>query len=326
MEKVVFCKIDGVNKPGSADAHKYGVWGYPSFVVTDAGGEVIDRWVGYDGNSPSEWIGSLDGALADPTPVVAKEARFAARPDGATARTLGRIALSGGAYRKAVGYYRQAQALEPARAGEADYPIFEAMAMGARGKVKAFAFADARAAADAVLGGAPKDDQVIEMAFDLRAIASGRSERRALAPYLEAALRATDGRDDPRARRIHADLAVTHALYIEGDKAKALELKRGALPEKWQEDPDALNRFAWWCFDVGVNLEEAEALARKGVELATADDQKAELLDTAAAICGARGNAREAVRLEKQAVALQPDREEFRQQLARLRQASAGGS
>jgi tetratricopeptide (TPR) repeat protein len=292
----------------------------------DARGEVIDRWVGYGGpDGPAAWLASFAAAMADPAPVAQKRARFEANPDPATARTLGRISWGGGAYRDAVRYYRDAQRLDPERAGEQSFAIFEATAMGARGRSRLFALGDARSAADAVLQSPTvTPDQIVDLYYEMQGLATARSDRPMLAPYLEAALRATEGSSEPRLQKTHARLAVDRALIVERDKPKALALKRASLPDQWQEDPEALNGFAWWCFENQVNLEEAEALARKGAALAAADEDKADLLDTAAAICNARGDAREAVRLEKQAATLQPDREEFRTQLAKFRERSAG--
>ena len=84
------------------------------------------------------------------------------------------------------------------------------------------------------------------------------------------------------------------------------------------DDPAALNNFAWWCFEHNVNLEEAEELALRGVELATDDDARANILDTAAEICAARGDCAEAIARIKRAIELSPDKEYFKTQLARF--------
>ena len=55
---------------------------------------------------------------------------------------------------------------------------------------------------------------------------------------------------------------------MDKDKAKALSLKRRSMPEGWMEQAKQLNAFAWWCFENEVDLEEADTLARKGVDLA----------------------------------------------------------
>jgi tetratricopeptide (TPR) repeat protein len=75
---------------------------------------------------------------------------------------------------------------------------------------------------------------------------------------------------------------------------------------------------AWWCFENAVKLDEAEELARRGVKLAEAPGDKANILDTLAEICNARGNCPEAVVYMRQAVELNPEREYFKKQLERF--------
>ena len=90
------------------------------------------------------------------------------------------------------------------------------------------------------------------------------------------------------------------------------------MPEGWREDPGQLNNFAWWCFENNTNLDEAEELALHGVEIATSDGDRANILDTAAEICAARGNCDEAIARIKQAIELSPDRNYYKDQLARF--------
>ena len=100
-----------------------------------------------------------------------------------------------------------------------------------------------------------------------------------------------------------------------------VRLERDRLPEGWEENPDQLNRFAWWCFENDVNLEEAQELALKGVELAETDGQKANILDTAAEICNALGNCDEAIVLMKRALEDEPTSEYYAEQLTRFEEA-----
>jgi hypothetical protein len=105
-----------------------------------------------------------------------------------------------------------------------------------------------------------------------------------------------------------------------------VELKRATLPEDWKDSPTQLNRFAWWCLEAMANLEEAEVLARRGADLAPPGPERANILDTAAEICNARGNCDDAVELIRLAIENDPDRELFRTQLERfesLREAQA---
>ena len=110
-----------------------------------------------------------------------------------------------------------------------------------------------------------------------------------------------------------------HALFVEKAPEKAVKLRKANLPEGWLENAEELNGFAWWCFQNRVNLEEAESLARKGVELAANDKTKAEILDTVAEICNARGSCKDAVTYIELAIQADPDSEHYKKQLERFR-------
>jgi len=118
-------------------------------------------------------------------------------------------------------------------------------------------------------------------------------------------------------------LLIANALYVEKDKEKALALKRENQPEGWMDDAGKLNAFAWWCFENNVNLPEAEELARKGVALAKPGKEKAQILDTVAEICNARGDCKDAVTLTEQAIKEDPKSDYYPKQLARFQKALA---
>jgi tetratricopeptide (TPR) repeat protein len=109
-----------------------------------------------------------------------------------------------------------------------------------------------------------------------------------------------------------------YALLVQEDEAKAIELKKEAQPDNWREDANALNNFAWWCFERKVNLDEAADLAQKGIELAEPGRQKANIYDTLAEICNLSGDCGKAVDLIRLAVAEDPENEYFQKQLARF--------
>ena len=67
-----------------------------------------------------------------------------------------------------------------------------------------------------------------------------------------------------------------------------------------------------------MNLDEAEVLGRRGVELAPPGPERAMVLDTVAEICHARGDLEEAIELIRQAVADAPEKEYYQKQLERF--------
>src|SRR5262249_49782755 len=145
------------------------------------------------------------------------------------------------------------------------------------------------------------------MVADMMAdIAKDKKDASLLAPYVEPALSASQNATDERERSLRSDLEISNALLVKGDKDLALSLKRKAMPAGWEEKASGLNEFAWWCFQNQMNLEEAESLARKGVSLAAAGEEKAEILDTAAEICNLLGNCDDAVGLAEQAAKEDP--------------------
>lgn len=140
-------------------------------------------------------------------------------------------------------------------------------------------------------------------------------------PFLSKAIAASEGLADPELQGLRRRLLVLEALDVTGDKVKAAALKKDAMPAGWQESAEGLNEYAWWCARVGTNLEEAESLARLGVEKAEGGVQRAELLDTLAEIRFLRGDRAGAVETALQAVEMDPGNPRYRRQVARFRAA-----
>lgn len=316
LEDVVFLSIDAEKGEGIELAKKYDVSGFPTYVVVNAQGESIDRWAGYGG--PEHFLSAFEGAMADTRTLAAKRAAFEEEPTAPLAAKFAAIESGTGDYDAAIALYEQAQELDPARDHGSE--ILQARFMKLRRGVAGYdldAFvADARAAALT----AEADPALVVMTSQMVGAMAQRMGRPELeTPFLEAALEAIEqaGPDeiDPRAR---AAVEIAGHLRITGDTQKAVEARKSILPEGWRDDADQLNAFAWWCFENDVNLEEAERLARRGVELARPGEQKAQILDTAAEICNARGDCRDAVTLMERAVAEAPDDAYYQQQLERF--------
>ena len=94
---------------GEALAGKYEVHGLPHFVLMDATGQTIDRWVGF--RDADNWLRTFVQATSDLTTAEAKEQRFKTAPKEALAAALGRIDGSRGQLKDSVGFYREAQRL-----------------------------------------------------------------------------------------------------------------------------------------------------------------------------------------------------------------------
>lgn len=129
-------------------------------------------------------------------------------------------------------------------------------------------------------------------------------------------------KEEPDPSNIHR--MARFLMMSELQPERGLELRRDHFGAAWKDDPAALNKFAWFCFQYGVNLHEAELLARRGVDLSEGAD-KANVLDTLAEVVNAQGRTAEALELIEQAVQLAPETEYFRNQKLKFEEALRGG-
>ncbi len=283
-------------------------------------GEVTDRWVGYGG--PEAWAKAVEMAKADPRTITAKRAAFDREPNAHLAECLANDAAAEFDYQGAVKFYRQARGLDPDRAGYFTEQILTNMYYGSRSK--AFTFDEVATEADLAL--AQPDvtrDQKEELAAMISGMARAMDAPEKAVPYIKAALAEDIGDAEPSETRL--SLMVENALLVEHDTDKAVKLRKQLLPDGWQDDPDQLNSFAWWCFQNGVNLDEAEKLALHGAEIADDDATRANILDTAAEISAALGKPDDAVAHAKRAAELDPDKDYFQQQVERFTREASGG-
>ncbi|MBM4129564.1 hypothetical protein FJ250_00840 [bacterium] len=321
LAEVVFLKVDCEKGDGPAVAQKYGVRGYPTYYAVNADGEPIERWIGYDG--PEAFARSAAAARRDTRTLAQKREAFAAAPTADLAVSLANDVATGYDWAGAVKHFRQARDLDPARADDCTRNIFTYMFYGADDG--GFTFEEMKLEGDRVLAAAGTTDvDRVELSAMMLQLAR-RQERPADGiPYLEAGLAAAAAlpEDSPAARTVRG-LKVDHALLVEKDVEKAIGLRKAMLPENWQQEPRRLNQFAWWCLENGVNLEEAEALAMQAAELAEDAGDRAGYLDTAAEICLKRGNCEQAIARIKQAIELDPERDYYKEQLAKFEAAAA---
>jgi tetratricopeptide (TPR) repeat protein len=312
LPKVVLLKNDCEKGDGIALAKTYEVRMYPTFALVNAGGEVTDRWAGYE--SVDGFVKSVDTALADRRTIGEKKEAFAKAPSLSLSLALASYSETVGANADAVTYYREAMKQDPQLVGELRTKAFMAMFYGLR--TKQFTPDDVVAAGQEIAGdSAAEPGDHLTVASILKRVAPPET----YVPVLQRALKATAGASDPDIVAGRKELEIDAALLIDKDPDKALGLKRAMLPDGWRDDPSQLNDFAWWCCESDVNLEEAFDLAMKGAKLATANGDKANLLDTAAEIVFKQGDAKKAIELEEQAVQLMPDRKNFKQTLERFK-------
>lgn len=320
MQEFVFYSIDCEKGEGPEIAKKYQIHALPTFIAMNGQGEISDRWVGYGG--PDSWSETALAAAGDPRTIAEKKVAFAAAPSLALATCLANDAAAASDFKAAVDYLRQARQVDPAHTAEYTEQILTNMYYGARSQ--SFTFDEVESEA-AIAAGQPDItvEQSLELASMVSAMARQAGQPERAVPYITAALKASDGSTDEDILASRAPLEIESALLVEKNEAKAVALYRASLDEGWEENAGALNQFAWWCFENDVNLEEAQELAMKGVELAENDQDRANILDTAAEICLKLGNCDDAIAHTKRAIELDPEKQYFKDQLVRFEKALA---
>lgn len=313
LKDVVFLPVDCENGEGPEIAKKYGVRAYPTFLMTNARGEVTDGWIGYPG--PEKWAAFAAAGVRDQRTVVEKQAAYAQAPTGDLAWALANHAASSFDFVTSVKYFRAARDFDPANAATYTGEILTNMYYGSDSG--AFTLDEVEAEAKLVFAAPDATaESKVDVAGMISSLARGADQPERAVPFILAALAASEGNED--LARSRAPLEIDRALLVDRDTDKAVALKKASLPEGWQDDARRLNGFAWWCFENRVNLAEAEELALRGVELADSDKQRADILDTAAELCALRGDSGEAVARIKRAIELDPDKEYLKEQLARF--------
>ena len=314
--------VDSEKGEGPELTKKFGVRGFPTFVMVNTSGSESDRWMGYE--TAAEWVKTVNEARSDTRSVADKQEAFAAGPTLPLARSLSRQKLSSGEYVDAVRYLSAASQLDrdPAAKQRYEAAMFEAMARGMKGGD--YTAAQVTRQADRVVDEpGVTGDTLLDVAYGMGHVARISQDMTLYEPYLAKAFAATEGTSDEGQQKFRDHLMPDYLMYVKHDTDAAVVAKKASLSEGWQENSKELNNFAWWCYENRVNLEEAEEYALKGVRLAATDAERANVLDTAAEICNARGDCTKAVELIREAVELNPEREYFREQLTRFEAISA---
>jgi len=308
--------VDCEKGEGIELAKQFKVRGYPTYVLVDSEGMPIARWTGY---AKDYFLETMTDVMADLATIDERTVRFTAEPNLDDALALAKYYAEEGDYVRAVDYFTQAGELD----SEKDYAldVFENKASGVRGEF--FTYEDAALAAERVFQSGEAEDMV-QAAGTMSNLARRADKPDDQAKYLKRGIDVVVAEDDDHTLRNQKRLLIDYDLYVTSDSAQAVELKKSTYSEGWTENPAALNSFAWWCFENLVNLEEAEALSRKAVELSKPGGDRAQILDTAAQICKALGKLDEAIILMKQAVTDDPENDQWKESLAEFESEQAG--
>jgi thiol-disulfide isomerase/thioredoxin len=314
LGKVVVYKIDGESPHGLPFAQQYRVTKFPTYILMNGDGNVIHSWMGYKRDS---FLESLSAALVDPIPIKERRERFESAPTADDALLLATYYGARGETQKSFAYYEQASGLNEDPDVDYSTRVFVIAFEGYRdGKVTGEQVVRSAKRVLEWEGHTPID--AMYLTRYLSAVAQKEGDQELMVPFLEAAIRETEGSSDPQIMKMRQGLMLDYTLLVEKDVDAAVTMYKDRLPAGWEQNPSALNAFAWWCFENRINLEEAEARARKGIELADKDESRAMLLDTLAEIRNARGSCQDAVLYIEQAIEADPKRQHYRKQLERF--------
>ncbi|NNE08861.1 MAG: thioredoxin fold domain-containing protein [Gemmatimonadetes bacterium] len=312
---VVLCKIDAEKGKGIEVARQYSVRNFPTFILMNAEGETMDRWLGYQ--EDKGFSESLAKSLEDPKTVSDRLAQFQKSPSEDDALKLGEIRHHEGMFAEAAAYYRRASELNPQSETPYESYIFNAMAYG--NYFQQFSPDQVKAQANAVFASSRSSDKdIMKATYSMHKIAARAHDMDIYIPYLKKAIARTANTTDEKIGHMRAGLLPDYAILVDKNVEQAIAYKLEAQPEGWTENANLLNNYAWWCFEHRINLEQAAEYARKGIELAEAGNMKANILDTLAEICNASGDCEDAVDYIRLAVKEDPENEYFQKQLTRF--------
>lgn len=301
---------------GEREAERHNVHQFPTYQLLNTQGEIVDTWIGY--HNPGWWIGRLQQALVDPVSQRERAVRFEAEPNVGDALVLGKAAYTAQHCREAFDYLRRAQALDPEAAEAASAALFLFLASYEGVVTGEFTLPEVVAVTEEVLR-APdvNPEHVVEIGEALlKAVPIVGEEP--LLPSIRLAHSRLPGRCEGEWEVKRQRFLLNFTVEVEKDHEQALRYKRAFLPANWQDDPEQINAFAWWCFENRLNLPEAEHLSRRAVGMVADGSTKANYLDTLAELVNLRGDRVEALALVEEALVLDPSSSYLREQQVRF--------
>jgi tetratricopeptide (TPR) repeat protein len=319
IESIILYRVNCEKGEGKDIAKEFKVGSYPTFIVANEKGELIDIWLGY---LKDEFIGYLSTSLHDLSPIEQKKIAAAKLPTLSGLVTLGRYNSIMGDPKEAVNYYSMARVLS-SQSYSYESEIFENTVKGF-GK-KEYTYDDVNKAAESIVN--TKGMDLLDKISVVRRMASiaNKNEKPAdMAHFLQTGLDLTANDTAQEYKQAHAELMVDFSMLVKHDTATAVEYKKATMPDKWRDNANSLNEFAWWCYENKANLEEAETLALKAVGLAAPGTEKANIYDTVAQIKYARGKVIEALENEKKAAVEDPTNTNFPKDVERFQKEISG--
>ncbi len=267
LSAVILYTADRADEDGRALHEKHRVSPLPTFLLLNPEGETLSSWVGY---GRDEFLSSLAVALADPTTLEEKKARFVTEPSVDLAVRLAEHCGAFSETEEALRYYRTAQRLNTDP--EQDYLLecFDTVFAGFRDSV--FTPSDVERAADAIVDSFSNVDDLVTLGRRITWYVDLTQDTLTAGRCIEAAVRATADNEDACADQSRRYLMVDYALLVKKDRLLALDYRRKALDEGWEDNHIDLLFFSLWCYEQGVNLDEARGHAERALDLVEAEE------------------------------------------------------
>jgi tetratricopeptide (TPR) repeat protein len=289
---------------------------YPVFILANSEGEVIYRWTGYIGSGP--FLSSLRMGLRDLTTVKERTARFEKEPSFNDAFFLAKYMTDAGKHLQAVRYYSRAADLAGSGRTDFSYDIFENTANAVWKEM--MPFDEIFGPADDVLNSPRKSsNNIIRVVRVMSNVARKFDRTESLEKYLRVGIDLTAKSDNKRMSDAHTIFTADYALYVDGDTAGAVGIKKSSLGADWQSDPEKFYDYAKWCLERKIMLDEAGYYAREAANRAYAGEFKGKILNTLAGIYYEQGNNDDAVRTIEMAIEQDPENEYYEEQLMKFR-------
>jgi tetratricopeptide (TPR) repeat protein len=263
----------------------------------------------------------LEQALGPPPSLEQRIAEFEKAPTAETALELGGELYQQERYPEALAVFQRVGTLDPKREADASQWVLAATASGARaGSVPADAV---KPAYERYLALHPDDAGAANEAALYLAVGLSKGQDNAfLQPRLDAAIAALERSEDAEKKQSLEQLRIVRARAIENDPAKAIALKQNSLGEGWQDDPKQLSEFARFLLRNDLDLDEAERIARRAVELSEPGRERSRAAETLARVLEKRGERDEAIAALEAALQGAPHDKGLKRRLAELRGAA----
>jgi len=306
LATVAFYRVDIEAEEGAYLSETYGITSWlPTYILTDSKGKEIYRWSGFI--APAAFIRQFGRATRDLTTVETKMERFESEPNFEDAYSLANYFMSVKAPTRAAEYFKHADRLNSNPRRDVKFEVFHAIANAVwYGELD---FAEAEKAADSVLAsGFRTTINSVRVVQQLAPLSRRTNQPDRLVKYLQIAVQRMGEPKDDNSRKLYEGLQAELQLYADHDTARAIETKKASYGPAYSRKPTDDVDFSEWCADRGINLDEAESIARRVVQLGPPGGRShSDLYRILAKVALARGDNQEAVSLAELALEADPD-------------------